>query len=217
MSELITNGPVSFETAARNICEAGRILDSKAMAPATSGNYSMRVDDGSFAITASGFHKGRLIEDNVMRVDAEGKALEPKKPSAETLLHTQIYRHYPGANAILHVHSGNGVVLTRLLGGDVLLAGYEMLKVFPGVNTHEVKVRLKTVDNTQDMPALAELLEPEIAGLAVPVYVIRDHGFYVWGKDMDECLNMCEAVDHMLGLELQVLTFKGLPKKGFFV
>ncbi|MBY0521112.1 MAG: class II aldolase/adducin family protein, partial [Sphingomonas sp.] len=57
------------------IIAAGRWLDGKGWAPATAGNYSMRLADGSFAITVSGWHKGRLTEDGVMRVDAEGRSL----------------------------------------------------------------------------------------------------------------------------------------------
>lgn len=216
MISLKSDGPVDFDTAASHICEAGRLLDAKGMAPASSGNYSMRLNDGAFAVTVSGNHKGRLHIQDVMRVDAEGKALEEKKPSAETLLHTQIYKHYPDANAILHVHSTAGVVLTRLMHGDIMLAGYEMLKAFPGVETHAVKVRLRAVDNTQDMPALANTLEEFIADLPVPAYMIRDHGFYVWGKDMEACFNMCEAVDHMLNAEVEILKIKGVPKKGLW-
>ena len=205
---LITQGPVSFETAARNICEAGRLLDAKKMAPASSGNYSMRLDDGAFGVTVSGFHKGRLSPENIMRVDGDGKALEPKKPSAETLLHTQIYRHFPEANAILHVHSTAGVVLTRFSRDDIVLEGYEMLKIFPAISTHDVKVTLHAVDNTQDMPAMCDELEAELPGLDVSAYIIRDHGFYVWGRDMETCVNMCEAVDHMLSVELELLKLR---------
>ena len=205
---LKSEGPVEFGFAAEAICEAGRLLDTKNMAPATSGNYSMRLGDGSFAVTASGFHKGRLVPDNIMRVDADGKALEPKKPSAETLLHTQIYRHFPDANAILHVQSTAGVVLTRWLTGDIVLEGYEMLKIFPGIDTHEVRVVIHAVDNTQDMPALCETLEPAIGALDVSAYIIRDRGFSVWGKDMETCVNMCEAMDHMLTVEVELLKLR---------
>jgi len=57
------------------IVAVGRWLDGKGWAPATAGNYSMRLGDGSFAVTVSGRHKGRLTEDDVMTVDAEGRSL----------------------------------------------------------------------------------------------------------------------------------------------
>lgn len=207
---LRSTGPVDFATAAANICAAGRLLDAKNMAPATSGNYSMRLDDGAFAVTVSGYHKGRLVPDYIMRVDDAGKALEAKRPSAETLLHTQIYRHFPDANAILHVHSTAGVVLTRWCKEDIFLEGYEMLKIFPGIETHDVRVKLHAVDNTQDMQAMCAELETPLQNLDVDAYIIRDHGFYVWGRDMETCVNMCEAVDHMLTVEVELLKIRGL-------
>src|SRR6185437_16083673 len=95
----------SLDEAIEAIIAAGRRLDGRGLAPATSGNYSVRLNDGRIAVTVSGRHKGRLSRDDVMLVDANGIALEGKKPSAETALHTVIYRLYPQANAVLHVHS----------------------------------------------------------------------------------------------------------------
>jgi len=211
---LRTEGPVGFQTATDNICEAGRLLHSMGMAPATSGNYSMRLDDGSFAVTVSGFHKGRLEPDNVMRVCGEGKALEDKKPSAETLLHSQIYRLFPDANACLHVHSTAGVILTRLTRAVIHLKGYEMLKIFPGIHSHDVSVKLLAVENTQDMQALCDVLEKPLPKVDIPAYIIRNHGFYVWGKDMESCLNMCEAMDHMLSVEVSIRKLRAHARNG---
>lgn len=179
------------------------MLDAKNMAPATSGNYSMRLDNGEIAMTVSGFHKGRLVNDNIMRVDSEGRPLENKKPSAETALHIQIYDRYPDANAILHVHSVPGCVLSRLHKNDVELAGYEMLKVFAGVETHETSVLIPAVDNSQDMDVLSSALEPKLKD-DTPAYLIRDHGFYVWGRDMDEALNICEGLEYLLTCEVEI-------------
>src|SRR3954470_3439803 len=109
---------ISFAEARRQIVAVGRWLDGKGWAPATSGNYSVRLDDGSFAVTVSGRHKGRLSEDDVMHVSAEGESLDGKKPSAETALHLAIYRLFPDAGAVLHSHSPDSVGLSRAVTGD---------------------------------------------------------------------------------------------------
>lgn len=198
---------MDLATAAREICDAGRILDSKNMAPATSGNYSMRLSDGTVAMTVSGYHKGRLKPEHVMRMDADGKALEDKKPSAEAPLHSQIYKLFPEVNAILHVHSVPGTVLTRALTGDVLLEGYEMLKVFPGVTTHETGITIPVVDNSQDMNVLSGDLSKKIKP-DIPAYLIRDHGFYAWGRDMQSALNICEGLEYLLSCEVETLKIR---------
>lgn len=105
---------MTLEQATRDIIAAGQRLDAQGLAPATAGNYSVRLNDKEIAITVSGHHKGRMDETAIMR-DTNGNALENKKPSAETLLHTHIYNRYPHVNAILHTHSVAGVALTRFL------------------------------------------------------------------------------------------------------
>lgn len=202
---------MDFREAALEICEVGRILDSKNMAPASSGNYSMRLGDGSFAMTVSGFHKGRLKPEHIMRIDAAGNALEDKKPSAEALLHSQLYAMFPDVNAILHVHSVPGAVLTRVMARDLVLAGYEMLKVFPGITTHEVSVTIPIVDNSQDMGVLSADLAKKITA-QTPAYLIRDHGFYAWGCDMQQVLNICEGLEYLLWCEVETLKIRAGAK-----
>src|ERR1700757_5038535 len=88
------------------IIQAGGRMDARGWVPATAGNISVRLDEGRVAITRSGGHKGFLTPDHVMQVDLDGAPLTAgKKPSAETLLHCQIYRLFPQAGAVLHGHS----------------------------------------------------------------------------------------------------------------
>jgi len=203
----------SADEAIEAIIASGRRLDARGLAPATSGNYSVRLSDGRIAVTVSGRHKGRLGREDVMLVDADGVALEEKKPSAETALHTVIYRLYPQANAVLHVHSVPVVTLTRHLGiaGEILLEGYEMLKAFPGITTHEATVRVPVFDNSQDIAALAREVAADCGRRRrdgqneVSAYLIRGHGAYGWGKDLEEAERVIEALEHLLTCEIELM------------
>ncbi|MET0308430.1 MAG: methylthioribulose 1-phosphate dehydratase [Sphingomonas sp.] len=202
---------MAFEDAAARLVETGRRLDARGWAPATAGNYSVRLDDGSFAVTVSGWHKGRLTVDGIMRVDAEGRALTAGKPSAETELHLAIYRLFPDVNAVLHGHSPEAVGLSRAAEGqsEWVFRGHEMLKAFPGNTTHEAEVRLPIVDNSQDMAAIDAAVSPWLleAG-AAPAYLIRSHGLYAWGKDLDEAERVLEATEWLIAAELAELGFR---------
>ncbi len=202
---------VTFEAAGDAIVAVGQWLDGKGWAPATAGNYSMRLDDGSFAITVSGKHKGRLSSDDVMRVDAGGHALDGKRPSAETALHMAIYALFPAANAVLHSHSPQAVGLTRAFPevAAYALAGHEMLKVLPGITTHETEIALPIVDNAQDMAVLAAAVRPALtkAG-AAPAYLIRSHGLYGWGATMAEAERVIEGIEWMIAAELAEIGFR---------
>jgi len=201
---------ISFAEARRQIVAVGRWLDGKGWAPATSGNYSVRLDDGSFAVTVSGRHKGRLSEDDVMRVSAEGESLDGKKPSAETPLHLAIYRSFPEAGAVLHSHSHDSVGLSRAVMGDgFALTGHEMLKALPGNPTHDATVVLPIVDNSQDMTVIDRAIAPALlAPGAPPAYLIRSHGLYGWGCDMAEAERVIEAIEFMVATERAERSFR---------
>ena len=201
---------VSFPDAAAQIVAVGRWLDAKGWAPATAGNYSMRLDDGSFAVTVSGKHKGRLTADDVMRVDSAGASLDGKKPSAETALHLDLYARFPDCGAVLHSHSPEAVGLSRTVDGDAYtLTGHEMLKVLPGITTHDISVALPIVDNSQDMANIIAAVAPALlAPDAIPAYLIRGHGLYGWGRDMAAAERVIEGIEWMIAAELAERRFK---------
>jgi methylthioribulose-1-phosphate dehydratase len=202
----------SPDQAVRAITAIGQRLDARGLAAATSGNYSARLADGRIAITVSGRHKGRLCAQDVMLVDAQGGPLEDQRPSAETTLHTQLYQLYPHVNGVLHVHSVASTTLSRHLAtaGDILLQGYEMLKAFPGVSTHEAALRIPVFENSQDIPMLGASVSRRLGehpGLSA--YLIRGHGAYGWGKDLEEAERVIEALEHLLLCEIEALLLRG--------
>jgi methylthioribulose-1-phosphate dehydratase len=181
----------TFEQRAQELIAAGRELYAQGMVPATSGNFSARLDDGSLAITVSGRHKGKLTTDDIMRVDAAGASLDGKRPSAETLLHVGIYERYADAQVILHPHSVNATLLSRILGDWLVLQDYEILKAFPGIDTHACTVRVPVFDNDQDIRRLATVVDKCLDDLEVAHgYLIRGHGFYTWGNSLDHIANL---------------------------
>jgi methylthioribulose-1-phosphate dehydratase len=199
--------PIPLESAVHEIIAVGRRLDARGLAAATSGNYSLRVSDDRIAVTVSGSHKGRLRAADVMLVDSEGHSLDNRIPSAETPLHVQLYRLYPDVQAVLHVHSVAAVALTRWWPKATLLKleGYEMLKAFPGIITHEAQVDIPVFDNSQDTLALARSIAARLTGGTPPAaYLIRGHGMNAWGRSLDEAERVLEALEHLLACELQM-------------
>jgi methylthioribulose-1-phosphate dehydratase len=187
------------------IVAAGRRLDALGLVPATAGNFSMRLDARHLAVTVSGRHKGFLTAADVMVVDLDGRARDAaQKSSAETLLHCGIYRRFPEAGAVLHGHSIANTVLSRGGGRALPLGGYELLKVFPGLPTHDAAIDLPVVQNDQDIARMQRELDRVWDGLAEipPGYLIRGHGSYVWAADMPAALARMEALEFMLTCEM---------------
>jgi len=194
-----------FQTCAQDLIAAGHQLYTQGMVPATSGNFSARLANGHLAITVSGRHKGKLTEQDIMEVDANGVSLDTRRPSAETLLHVYIYQRFPDARVVLHPHSVNATVLSRLCEDKLVLQDYEILKAFPGISTHECTVNMPVFDNDQDIARLAEKVDALLANQQdVPGYLIRGHGFYTWGSSMEDALRHVEAFEFLFECELRL-------------
>lgn len=194
-----------FETRAAELIDAGRFIDGRGWVPATSGNFSARLSDGRIAITVSGRHKGRLRPEDIMLVDAEGRSLDGKKPSAEAVLHTGIYRRYPDVGAILHPHSPAATLLSRLVAGEVILEDYELLKALAGIDSHETRVAVPIFPNDQNIPRLALKVEEYIEMHGdLHAYIIAGHGFYTWGKSVADALRHVEALEFLFDLETRI-------------
>jgi methylthioribulose-1-phosphate dehydratase len=190
------------------IADAARELAAFGWTPATSSNFSMRIDDDHAAITISGRDKGHLGRDDIMLIDMDGKAVgSDHRPSAETGLHTQVYRRFPDANVVLHTHSRTQSVASRLFAseGRVRLEGWELQKAIAGYTTHESVLDIPVFPNTQQMPELEAHVDAWIdSGKPLYAYLIDGHGIYTWGRDMAETRRHLEALEFLLGCELDL-------------
>ena len=195
----------AFINAAQQLIEAGHFIDSKGWVPATSGNFSARLPDGTVAITVSGKHKGRLTPDDIMLIDATGVSLDGKIPSAETLLHVSLYKQFPDIHSILHPHSLNATLISKIFKSEIVLENYELLKALRGITTHESRVVVPVFANDQNIPRLAELVEQYLDNhAACYAYIIAGHGLYTWGGSVQETLRHLEALDFLFECELRL-------------
>jgi methylthioribulose-1-phosphate dehydratase len=205
--------PVALAACARTIADTGRDLAALGWTPATSSNFSMRLDARHLAVTISGRDKGSLGGDDVMVVDLEGRGVATgAKPSAETLLHTQIYRRFADVKAVLHTHSRVQTVASRLFAerGLIRFEGWELQKAISGYTTHESVLDVPVFANTQDMNVLVAEVDAWLdAGKPLHGYLIDGHGIYTWGRDMQETRRHLEAFEFLLACELDLRQLRG--------
>ena len=194
-----------FNQRSEELIQAGRWLSERGLVPATSGNLSARVSENEFAITVSGWQKGQLQAADIMRIGLDGNALDQssRQPSAETLLHMQLYRLLPAVNAVLHPHSVKATALSRQRTDHLSLSNYEILKAFAGIKTHAASLCVPIIENDQDIARLAEEIEPFLGPQKqLHAYLIRGHGYYTWAEDMRTALNYVEALEFLFECEL---------------
>jgi methylthioribulose-1-phosphate dehydratase len=200
--------PARFALCADAIAEAARELSALGWTPATSSNFSMRINSELAAVTISGRDKGRLGREDIMLVDMAGHAVGTSaRPSAETELHTQVYRRLPAAQVVLHTHSRTQSVASRLFSraGLIRLEGWELQKAITGYTTHESVLEIPVFPNTQHMPELVARVDAWLdGGRPLHAYLIDGHGIYTWGVDMAEARRHLEALEFLLACELDL-------------
>jgi methylthioribulose-1-phosphate dehydratase len=194
----------SLEQEIDDLCATARGCYARGWVPATSGNFSLRWGSRIF-ITPTGLDKGKLIPEDLLEIDLDGSMHGGKgKPSAETSLHTVIYRERVHARAILHVHTiWNTLLSGRFVAeGFVSLSGYELLKGLSGVGTHEHTERVPIIENTQEYAPLAEKLKAVLHenGDAHGVLLSR-HGLYTWGESVTEARRHLEVLEFLFEVE----------------
>jgi len=186
-----------------------RALAARGWTPATGGNFSCRIDARHVAMTASGGDKGRIGTDHILVVDLDGQVVVgARRPSAETLLHTHLYRRYADVGAVLHTHSRAQTVASRLFedAGAMRIEGYELIKAFEGQSTHETSIEIPVFPNNQHMPTLAGQVDARLdRGGTTPGYLIAGHGLYAWGCDLEQAHRHLEALDFLIDCELERL------------
>ncbi|MDH5327967.1 MAG: methylthioribulose 1-phosphate dehydratase [Gammaproteobacteria bacterium] len=198
-----------FLQKAQELVVAGKRMHTQGWVPATSGNFSARVDASTLAITVSGHHKGELNTDAIMAVDYEGNGINTeKRSSAETLLHTQLYKHFPDVGAVLHTHSVNSTLLSRISTHDLILEDYELLKAFEGIDTHESRLTIPVFPNDQNIERLSQQVAVRLQqNEHLHGYLIAGHGLYAWGSTVLDTVRHLEAFEFLFQCEL---TLRGL-------
>jgi ribulose-5-phosphate 4-epimerase/fuculose-1-phosphate aldolase len=96
------------------ICRLGRSLFDRGLTPGSSGNISVRCNDGGWLVTPTNASLGALDPAKLSRLDADGRLLSGDAPTKEVPLHTALYATRSAAQAVVHLHSTHSVALSML-------------------------------------------------------------------------------------------------------
>ena len=96
------------------ICRLGRSLFERGLTPGSSGNISVKLDDGGWLVTPTNASLGFLDPGRMSRLDANGRLLSGDAPTKEVPLHTALYQTRGAARAVVHLHSTHSVALSML-------------------------------------------------------------------------------------------------------
>ena len=205
-----------FPELTANLAAIAKSFHGRGWLLGTSGTLSAVVqrEPLRLAMSPSGVDKGELMPDQMLTINENARIVNQDfgKPSDESLLHIRIVKER-GAGAVLHTHSVWNNILSDLYAseGGVTISGYEMLKGLQGVRTHEHSEWLPIIDNSQDMPALAESIgqilnaHPNAHG-----FLLRRHGLYSWGETLAQAKRHIEILEFLLETMGRTLHIRGV-------
>lgn len=97
-----------------DICRFGRSLFERGLTPGSSGNISVRLDDGGWLVTPTNASLGFLDPARISRLDASHRLIGGDAPTKEIPLHRALYETRGAARAVVHLHSTHSVAVSML-------------------------------------------------------------------------------------------------------
>ena len=178
------------------ICRFGRSLFERGLTAGSSGNISVRLDDGGWLTTPTNSSLGFLDPARLSRLDADGRLVSGDAPTKELPLHTALYATRRDAGAIVHLHSTHSVAVSMLPDvdpADVLppMTAYYLMRVG--------RTALVPYYRPGD-PAVADAIRG-LAGQYTSV-LLANHGPVVAGKDLETAVYATEELEETAKLRL---------------
>lgn len=170
------------------ICECGKSLYDRGLAAGSSGNISVRLDDG-WLLTPTNACLGQLDPSRLAKLDWQGNLISGDPASKEAFLHRAMYEERSGAGAIVHLHSTHSAAVSCMSGLDPCdcippLTAYFVMKIG--------KLPLIPYHRPGD-PKLADAIR-RVAGRHSAV-LLANHGPVVSGRTLESALYATEELE----------------------
>ncbi len=179
---------MTHDDARSAIIEVGRRLYARGLVCAAEGNISLRLGPGEVMATATGVHKGYLTPEHVVRIDMQGRSLDPgaRRVSSEIAMHLKAYELRSDIGAVVHAHPP---VATAFAVAGIPLAQCVMPEVV--VTLGAVPIAAYGTPGTDAVPhGLAELYPHGNA------FLLASHGAVCLGADVFAAFDLMEMLEH---------------------
>lgn len=91
------------------ICTLAESMYNRGLTGGSSGNISVRTEEGGLLVTPTGCCFGRLDPSTLSHIDKNGLQIDGHAPTKEINLHTAFYDTRSSAAAVVHLHSCHSV------------------------------------------------------------------------------------------------------------
>lgn len=191
------------ETALRErIARLGQSMFQRGLTFGSSGNISVRTDDGGWLMTPTGSTLGDLDPARLSKLDANGRCVSGDQPTKESFLHDVMYRERSGTGGVVHLHSTHSVAVS-------CLADVNAEDVLPPLTAYYV-MRVKSLPLVPYFPPGDKALAEAVRALASQHHAVllANHGPVVAGNSLDDAVYAIEELEETAKL---FLLLRGLP------
>lgn len=185
----------------KRITNAKRDLEMRRWFLRSSGNLSVRVCDDplTFLITADEADRRNHDDEEFIAVNIRGEKVfkESIDPSSEVLIHSLLYQQ-TRAGCVLHIHTVDNNIISEIYGdvGEV---------VFSSQGNRDI--RLPIIDRGEALSIVG--LYKEYAHNDTGAVLVRNHGITVWGRTVEEAMQLLENMEFLISYQVKLLMIQG--------
>lgn len=192
---------MSETTERDSICRLAKSLFERGLTIGSSGNISVRLDDG-WLMTPTGSSMGNLDPNEISKLDLDGNLISGKSPTKESFLHIAMYDERPDSGAVVHLHSTHSVAVS-------CLADIDKKNVLPPITAYYVmkigKLPLVPYFPPGDINLARVVKEMASNHHAV---LLANHGPVVAGKTLEDAVYAIEELEETARLFLLLRNMK---------
>ena len=192
---------MSETTERDSICRLAKSLFERGLTIGSSGNISLRLDDG-WLMTPTGSSMGNLDPNEISKLDLDGNLISGKSPTKESFLHIAMYDERPNSGAVVHLHSTHSVAVS-------CLADIDKKNVLPPITAYYVmkigKLPLVPYFPPGDINLARAVKEMASNHHAV---LLANHGPVVAGKTLEDAVYAIEELEETARLFLLLRNMK---------
>jgi L-fuculose-phosphate aldolase len=170
-----------------DIVEIGRRLYARGYTASNDGNISVRLDDRRLLMTPKSVCKGFMDAAMMCITDLDGRKLAGNRdPSSEMLMHLEVYRQRPDAQAVVHAHPP---IATAFAVAGIPLDRAVLAEVVTTLGS--VPIADYATPSTMELPAAVRKYVKAHDGM-----LLANHGALTLGSDLYAAYYKMETIEH---------------------
>ncbi len=169
-----------------DIIDVCKRIHANGWVAANDGNVSVRINQNTVLCTPTGFSKGYLTSDQLIKVNLDGEKIEGfLQPSSEMKMHLDVYKNKENINAVVHAHPPFS---TGFAVAGIALDECIMPEIIIGLGS--IPLTKFGTPSTMEIP---ENIRPYLKDYSV--FLLQNHGALSIGGDVYQAYYRMESLE----------------------